>query len=108
MFHDSPLSEEIEILKNFDVKTIELLFYYKKDLEEEIKDMDYIKKMDYVSIHAPYAEDVFYETTEDIKKIEEIGQVKGGKRLPKGEKLVEFKTGFPYGARLSSIAIKPL
>lgn len=28
--------------------------------------------------------------------IEEVGQVKGGKRLPKGEKLVEYDTGFPY------------
>lgn len=28
--------------------------------------------------------------------IEDIADVKGGKRLPKGEKLVEFDTGYPY------------
>jgi type I restriction enzyme, S subunit len=28
--------------------------------------------------------------------IEEIAQVKGGKRLPKGESLVNYNTGFPY------------
>lgn len=30
------------------------------------------------------------------KKIEEIGTVKGGKRLPKGEQLTDTNTGFPY------------
>ena len=28
--------------------------------------------------------------------LRDIAQVKGGKRLPKGEKLVDYKTGFPY------------
>ncbi|WP_346355290.1 restriction endonuclease subunit S [Azotosporobacter soli] len=29
-------------------------------------------------------------------EVSKIGKVKGGKRLPKGEKLVKFDTGFPY------------
>ncbi len=32
----------------------------------------------------------------EMKKLEEISKIKGGKRLPKGEKLVEYKTNFPY------------
>jgi type I restriction enzyme S subunit len=32
----------------------------------------------------------------DVKQISEIGNVKGGKRLPKGEDLVDADTGFPY------------
>ena len=31
-----------------------------------------------------------------LSPIAEVGIVKGGKRLPKGEKLVEYDTGFPY------------
>ncbi len=31
-----------------------------------------------------------------LVEIDEIAEVKGGKRLPKGEKLVEENTGFPY------------
>ena len=31
-----------------------------------------------------------------VLSIEEVADVKGGKRLPKGEKLVEFDTGYPY------------
>lgn len=32
----------------------------------------------------------------DVVKIEDIAEVKGGKRLPKGEALSEFKTAHPY------------
>lgn len=32
----------------------------------------------------------------EIKRIEEVADVKGGKRLPKGHSLVEENTGFPY------------
>ncbi len=32
----------------------------------------------------------------EVKLLEEIADVKGGKRLPKGESLVEENTGFPY------------
>jgi len=36
------------------------------------------------------------ETTSKVVSISEIADVKGGKRLPKGEKLLEFKTDYPY------------
>ncbi|HQG66828.1 MAG TPA: restriction endonuclease subunit S, partial [Smithella sp.] len=32
----------------------------------------------------------------EIGAIRDIAQVKGGKRLPKGDKLVEYKTNYPY------------
>ena len=35
-------------------------------------------------------------TSWTLLSIEDIADVKGGKRLPKGEKLVEFDTGYPY------------
>lgn len=37
-----------------------------------------------------------FPATWNLLPIKEIGQVKGGKRLPNGEKLVDYDTGFPY------------
>jgi type I restriction enzyme S subunit len=36
------------------------------------------------------------EETSKVVSISEIADVKGGKRLPKGQKLLEFKTDYPY------------
>jgi type I restriction enzyme, S subunit len=41
-------------------------------------------------------ENIVYPNSWDYLTIDDIGEVKGGKRLPKGEKLVSKNTGYPY------------
>jgi type I restriction enzyme S subunit len=41
-------------------------------------------------------ENIVYPKSWDYLTIDNIGDVKGGKRLPKGEKLVSENTGYPY------------
>ena len=41
-------------------------------------------------------DDFIYPKSWDYLSIEDIGEVKGGKRLPKGEQLVSVNTGYPY------------
>jgi len=84
-----PLSEQERIVKKLDSlferidKSITLL-------EENIKHTE--------SIMPSALNEVFEKGKEkwEMKEIEQIAEVKGGKRLPKGEKLQEEPTDYPY------------
>jgi type I restriction enzyme, S subunit len=51
-----------------------------------------------------------YESSWEYLVIENVADVKGGKRLPKGEKLVSYETDFPYikAGQLKNGGVEPL
>jgi type I restriction enzyme S subunit len=60
-------------------------------LTEDWREEDNITSRDFGDFEFPE-----FPTSWNLLPIKEIAQVKGGKRLPNGEKLVDHDTGFPY------------
>ncbi|MEM6721930.1 MAG: restriction endonuclease subunit S [Bacteroidota bacterium] len=113
-----PLSEQQRIVQKLDQlfgeldffkKRLERIFISLKNLKEILLDKAVIgdltidwrksKQLNALEINNNRNENYFIHSLPETWKhsiISDLGNVKGGKRLPKGEKLVEYDTGYPY------------
>lgn len=84
-----PLPEQQRIVSKLDL----LFAKIDKSIELHQKNMDEAN-----AFMGSVLNEVFGELEEkyNILKISDIAQIKGGKRLPKGEKLLEIETDYPY------------